>query len=267
MEGDMVKCMEQARERRLARELRRTLHGRWNTLEVVLLTLRVHPKAILHGLSHLDIALMPEVREVICAPSDAEVTEDSFAAVRDRFDEHAERWKEQLTEQLRALVVAQVKRSIDAGHREDLPAGVDPLDFAAITFSCGRCGYGVEHYYPQILEHRHDCYPSPDERGEVYSDFVLRQLKQAWMSCETFMVDKITVKSTTSDRTRALFELCGAKDPVWPTAGEMDALDVRLVLDETKLMTWRAAVRISFSFSGVVSCVLTARVPAVSEQT
>ena len=247
MEGDMIECMEQARDMRLAHELRRRVHSRWGALKAVLQALWEHPKVKLYGLRYLDIALMPEVRDIVCAPSDAEVTEDSFLAVRAHFDEALERWKERSTEHLRALFRERVKQLVDTGHGTELPADVDPLDLAAARFACEFCASHKDYYYPAILTHRH-YFLSTSEGRDVYLDVVSQQLEKSRLPTEMFVLDKIAVKDLTWDWSQALFKLCGVKDSIWPTVKVMDALDVRLVSDEKELMTWRAAVRTLLTF-------------------
>ncbi|KZT74591.1 hypothetical protein DAEQUDRAFT_200452 [Daedalea quercina L-15889] len=66
----MNHIMEQAREDRLAVEYMDMLRGRWDPLKVTLRTLMERPEARTYRLGAGDIALMPEVRDIMCVPED-----------------------------------------------------------------------------------------------------------------------------------------------------------------------------------------------------
>ena len=105
MQGDLVQCMEKAREVRLVREHAQALQDRWAVLEVYLKALSDLPEARAYGISIGHIALMPEVREVVDVPADVLVDEASFAGVHAKFGDMVERWRMDGATTLRRLIM------------------------------------------------------------------------------------------------------------------------------------------------------------------
>ncbi|KZT74588.1 hypothetical protein DAEQUDRAFT_200437 [Daedalea quercina L-15889] len=102
---DMVRLMEQTRKDRVASEYQRKVSRRWNVLKAAVRTLLQRPDARACSLELGDIALMPEVREIMCVPEDIAVDETSFVAVHDQLGDMVERWQRGVCDELRALVV------------------------------------------------------------------------------------------------------------------------------------------------------------------
>ena len=105
MRKDMILCMEEARENRLAQEYIEKLRGRWDALRATLKALTERPEARAYDVGIGEIALMPEFQEVADAPDGVLVDEASFAEVHEKFGEMVERWKHNADNQLRELIM------------------------------------------------------------------------------------------------------------------------------------------------------------------
>ncbi|EPS95882.1 hypothetical protein FOMPIDRAFT_1053784 [Fomitopsis schrenkii] len=247
MEADMVACMEEAREERLAQERRQRLSARWVTFKPILEELVKHPEAERYEMRHGDIVLLPEVREIMDLALDADVVLEpsNFDELRERFGEAVERWHVRMCDELRTIfsgsdAVAQESNNVD---KTPDPNKLDPLELATSRFHCMFCTTYVRSilWYPDVLLHR--CLQCP-LGGDDYEASGWRNLCQ-WFS-STQLRHRYPSRSLTLDKPTALscklIEMCG-KDPSTATAEEMNALNIRFVLpDDKKVMTWSEAM-------------------------
>lgn len=238
MRPAMEKCIEQAREERLAREYRGRLHGRWDAMYATLKTLSERPEARAYGVSIGEIALMPEFREVADAPGDVLVDEASFAEVHEKFGEMIERWKLNADEQLRQIVMQ--SRSKVKGTRKG-KAMADVLELATVRFHCSGCdNRSVALYYPGLLAHA--CLRGNPRLGDdLYKRYVCGRLVMPWPGMAMLCYLKKLTVAEPSEAAKNVIQLCG-KDPAVATVEEMNALDVMLV-HAGEIRTWRNAVR------------------------
>lgn len=101
----MIKYMEEMRERRLERERKTLLITRKRTAIGVLRTYKIAHLPLTDVMPEpVDFCNFPEVVEIIGLPTDAEVTEASFADVTSRMDDLVHNWRTQIHSQLRSKV-------------------------------------------------------------------------------------------------------------------------------------------------------------------
>ncbi|KAH9912710.1 uncharacterized protein B0H18DRAFT_1052648 [Fomitopsis serialis] len=240
---DMVKCMQELREERLAFELTQRLSRRWHAMENTLLDLKEHPEVLGYGLRLGDIALMPEIREIMCAPVEVQVNKDSLAALEKKVVMRAKQWDARVRGELRALVDASRSVQVDkTSTRAGLRGDVDVLELATTTFhctsaNCHNCGL----FYPSLTEHNclHRDLPQL-VKADAYAEYVSKLLAWDWPFEQAISIS-IRVSGKPSKLVRQLMELCG-KNSETATAKEMDELDVRFMRDDGHSMTWRAAM-------------------------
>lgn len=259
MREDVLNFMQEVKEARLKREFKQRLEGRFDALKMTLNTLANRPEARTCGILYSDIAFIPEIREVMCAPESVLVDEESFRAVHETFGDMVEAWKRNAVDELRKLVNKRRKprktKAKGKGKKKvaEAEAVVDPLELATTLFSCeNHCGT-TPLFYPGILAHR--CFRMPHMPfSDVYCNFIREHYecssggRQWWPSTG---VGKYTVRDDLVVNPRAvpkyakqIITLCG-RDPKTATASELDDLDVRLVLvkeDGKHVVTWREAV-------------------------
>ncbi|EPS95864.1 hypothetical protein FOMPIDRAFT_1053766 [Fomitopsis schrenkii] len=252
MEADMVACMKKVREEQLAQERRQKLRARWVTFKPILEELAEHPSAKRYKMKYGDIVLMPEVRKIMDVSLDANVVLEpsSFDELRERFGEAVEQWHVRMCDELRTKFFqpdAVGQGSNKAGKTPD--PNIDPLELAMSRFRC-RCCINYSRptmWYPDVLFHsclqvRLGTGGPKAKGGDDYEASGMEILRQ-WFS-STKLLRRRPSGSLTLDKPTALscklIEMCGM-DPSTATAKEMDASDVKFVLDN-KVMTWIAAV-------------------------
>ncbi|KAH9918636.1 uncharacterized protein B0H18DRAFT_661936 [Fomitopsis serialis] len=185
-----------------------------------------------YGLNTADLARTPAFREILCAPADAPVDEQSFMALRAEMETIVDVWLASACDDLR-----QVLRHITQASRD---SDVDSLELASTWFECERCQ--EELFYPNVFAHKclRSVSPGPLSIRPVHPcgiyDFAVRAtFPQAFDEPGR----KLTVRSPRI--ARRVIRFCD-QNPDIATAADMDALDIRLVQDDTTIMTWRAAV-------------------------
>ncbi|KAH9912711.1 uncharacterized protein B0H18DRAFT_1052651 [Fomitopsis serialis] len=239
MRGDMVKCMQQTRQERLEHELRYSLPKRWPDLEFALEELVQHSKAQVYCLGLGDIALSPQIRQIMCAPENEEVNFTNFTALRGCMGQVVEEWVSYVSNDLRGLLTPRQSGGSAAKlTAADTRNTVDPLELATTSFRCLICNHRL--YYPGALAHA--CLRAPlFQRGhdDVYGQFLSKKFKNHGHLL-AICFDRLGVSAPSADALK-LIELCGM-DPKVVTAKEMDALDVRFVRNNEDVMTWRSAM-------------------------
>ena len=253
----MIQCMEDVRRDRLKNERRRVLRQRWKSILDTLLELSRRPEARAHDISLGDIALMPEIREIMDAADDVVVDETSLDEVVANFSGMIERWKDTAATQLRKLIMEsrpvtdalqretrrmtrKGKAKAQAEHRPDV------LELATTRFHCKRCNEKSKAlYYPGLLSHECLRDHSHSEEEDVYKDFVLRQVEDLQVYTMPLYYFDLLQVAQPSAAAAAVIRLCG-KDPEVATAEEMNALNVMLLRGDTMIRTWRSAVRVPF---------------------
>ncbi|KZT74586.1 hypothetical protein DAEQUDRAFT_682638 [Daedalea quercina L-15889] len=217
------------------------LHGRLGALTCALKVLVQCPEIQAARMTVGDIALMPEVRDIMSSPEDVKVEESDLTVLQGQMGDMITRWQSRVHDYLRSLL-AQAEGTNGDG---DVPSGVDPLDLATTMFRCRLCHCNWEVFYPNILHHqclrgRHTDLPKSD----VYGTYILGNIDWRSLSRTSkypYQIQGSVVAHTPSEKARELIRLCG-KDPKTVTAKEMDAMDVRFVQDAGNIMTWRAAM-------------------------
>lgn len=161
-------------------------------------------------------------------------------------------WRSECAKQL-------VRRFAYEKHANPNTTDSEFLNLASTVFVCSCCN-SADLHYPEVLSHAclyerlededlerytHGC----DERAHI-AKLVARHEKWSCYNLTMILARTWAVR---------IIVACG-KDPTCTTSGEMDALDVRLIcknctvvedcnVDSRKIMTWRAAVRISLRSS------------------
>jgi len=237
MRGEMVQIVQNVRSAHPELELAERLHGRSTALYSALEELVECPEAQADELSKTEIALMPEVRDIMCAPQGAEVNQDTFIALREHMGAMVEGRRSRVCDDLRALLT-RARGANEASTESDSGTGADPLDLATTMFRSPNAGSSERErflFYPEILRYRHRYKAGSD----AYCDFIAQAM---WLFSDSlfFRVDLCLVHKPSEEALR-LIQLCG-KDPKTATVKEMDSLDVRFVVDDKTIMTWRAAM-------------------------
>ena len=194
--------------------------------------LRQTPELRAYGLNAADIALTPEVREIMHRADNAQVDMSSFAFLEEDMGTIIDAWRSRILNNLREAIP----------ERTDRGTTVDPLDLATTMFTCKRCNEAFLRF-PSVLTHKCQRPGSIEWEQDVWADIVRRRnglrgrlgdpdigfaLSLALWPCEY------------SEPANQIVRLCGM-DPGVATTREMDAIDVRLVRGSA-IMTWRAAV-------------------------
>ncbi|KAH9907126.1 uncharacterized protein B0H18DRAFT_1077967, partial [Fomitopsis serialis] len=219
MRGEMVQIVQNIRDAFPELDFTERLHGRSTALYSALEELVECPEAQADELSHTDIALMPEVREIMCAPEGVEVNRDTFIALRKHMGAMVEGRRSRVHDDLRALLTRQ-RGASEASSESGSGTGVDPLDLATTMF-------------------RSPYRPGIQRQSDAYCAFIAQA---AWYySDQLFFHVDLCIVHKPSEEALKLIQLCG-KDPKTVTVKEMDALDVRFVVDDKTIMTWRAAM-------------------------
>jgi len=237
IKGELVEFMQSVRKKRLNDEFERALKERWvmfKTAGKELLNdyLDEHPEMRVYGLNIADLARTPEIREILCTPADVPVDEQSFMALRAEMGTIVEGWKASACDDLRQMVRHATQASRDAD--------VEPLELAATWFECERCVRVL--FYPNVFAHK--CLRSgrtrplsvlPNHPRKIYELSVRAKFPKAFEEPSRIL----TVRSPRI--ARRVIRFCD-ENPDIATAEDMDALDIRLVQDDTTIMTWRAAI-------------------------
>lgn len=259
MREDVVGCMQEVKKARIQRELRQRLAGRSDALRETLNVLSNLPEARACGLSRADIAVMPEIRDVMCAADSVQVDEESFRAVHENFVDVIEAWKRDAVDKLHKLVNEgpNPKTRSEVKGKSKAVVG-DPLELATTKFYCYQCDIdnGNPLFYPGILAHR--CLrddPRVALPDDAYFDFIHEEYVVSTPRLHNpsegrfFVNEDLRVRlrfGPVSQYAKAVITLCG-KDPATATALEMDTLDVRLLRvknGKRHVMSWRCAVSI-----------------------
>lgn len=187
-----------------------------------------------------DFALFPEVRAIVEAPNDAEVTPASFDVLRTSISDIVDRWyseKKTFFEEL-------VRKSIGPECSTD----ISPLDLAmSLGLLCEHARMTTS--FPRVIYRCCGRFPSVYmKRGKNEFETALnldREISEGPLDYDHITVDTNTVGN--------VIKACG-QDPHRVTVAEMDNLNTRLTCvtcDEEGVlgvMTWRAAVRSSVHY-------------------
>ena len=256
---DVVACMTAIKAERIRSERRRVLCKRLATLKSVISAARAAPPkrtaADEYKPRFPDLAVMPEVRALVEQQNDAVVDRRSFEALLPNLPAWEQRWRDERTEELRQLFLA----NSDFETRE----GVDPLGLARTTFRCKRCRRSC--HYPVVLAHECRIYP-PQLLATTVDENGNRVPLDAYLYCVLathpilpLQLEDLEVSPHLADIGK-IIALCG-KDPSTATRQDMDEADPRLAYDWSlmlgpSVMTWRRAVGRS-SYFAVRFCNLT----------
>ncbi|KZT74593.1 hypothetical protein DAEQUDRAFT_734844 [Daedalea quercina L-15889] len=141
---------------------------RTKVLEGALKELVRCPKVQAEDLKAVDLALMPEIRHIMCAPAEVEVNKESFIALQDQLGGMVERWK----------------FHSDSGEYSapwDPSNGADPLELATTMFRCTGTHCNGYHdrmvFYPNVLRHAciRDNRPNLP-KSDLYGNFILDEI-------------------------------------------------------------------------------------------
>lgn len=244
--------MEKLREDRLVREHAQALQGRWAVLEASLKALSILPEARACGISIGDIALMPEIREIVDVPADVLVGEASFAGVHAKFGDMVERWRMDAATTLRRLIMeTQPARVLKETKRKTKVKAtaqpkVDVLELATTRFRCRRCNaQEAALYWPGVLAHA--CVRSklsPLGAEDTYKRFIYGNLVSRTDGKILCTLGESLDVAKPSVTAKVIIRGCG-KNPDTVTAKEMNALDIMLMSNDGKIRTWRSAVCLS----------------------
>ena len=235
---DVVACMEKIRNDRLRGGWLVVLSARLRTLRSVVSAVRTAPPmrtvADEYKPGVQDLAIMPEVRELLEAPDDdEELDEQELAdALIPMLPDLERKWQRARRREYRALL---------AGHL-DAVEGVDVLELAAAVFRCRRCKRLAQ--YPVMLAH--DCREIPFmfENPAFFHDDYYRSVAETLDRCP-LAVSGFEVPPW-SNYFSKLVKLFGM-DPEATTLKDLEDADVRIVyrnrdIAVVELMTWRRMV-------------------------
>ena len=237
--------MEDIKQKRLREERYKLIYERLTVLRTVITAARTAPPkrtaADEYKPKCRDLAMMPEVRKLIEAPTDAVIDEQSLQVIVSMLPALEARWQRERK--------ADLVRVLRDEHLE-VQDGVDILDLATAVFQCTDCKAYLHH--PRVLTHECVTIPllchSPDFR---YTDY-FKCLFEACGSRIPWSVSSYRV-APKLDWVRALVEMCGM-DPKAATQSDMDRIGGKIVFDDpdfgATLMSWRRSV----------SCIIAARI-------
>lgn len=251
----MDECMEQAREDRIVRDRMQVLQERWTPLEATLTTLSHLPEARAYNIAIGDIALMPEIREIVDVSEEVSVDEASFAEVHAKFGDMAERWKLDGAAKLRELVFQWLPTLVQPKPKETKREGkgkakakpeVDVLELATVRFHCNNChDGGVALYWPGVLAHECLRDVPHSEEDDAYKRFICDKMMRRPSTAMFGHLDRLKVAEP-SNAAKAVIRLCG-KNPDTATVEDMNSLNVMLLRDDDQIRTWRNAVCLSYA--------------------
>ncbi|KAH9915667.1 uncharacterized protein B0H18DRAFT_1215366 [Fomitopsis serialis] len=246
IKGEMIDFMQGIRKQRLDHEFNEALAKRWvvfeNTANELLDEyLNGHQEMRTYGLNLADLVRTPEFRDIMCVCTDTQVDKQSFMALRAQMETIVEGWKLRACDALRQMIRHTAQASMDPG--------VDTLKLATTMFECKRCRRYLVH--PNLLAHK--CLRSG--RAPMFAFSNHHGIYEA--SARTFFPATFQVRSpnfeVVSPRSaRRIIRIC-KKDPDTVTAKELDSSDIRLVRDDTIIMTWRAVILLYFQPQDLLS--------------
>ena len=261
IQDDLVQCMENIRNSRIENERKQVLRTRWRYLEDTLTELSKSPEARDYNISVGDIALMPEIREILDSANEVVLDEALLEEVSAGFSDMIERWKRNVDNQLRELVVKSQPATASSEPESKAPKRKtrarakaerkpDVLELATTRFHCNSCNQQSRAlYYPGVLAH--ECLRDRQFAADDIFAKLLYEARGRFMEPILCNLDKLTVAQP-SAAAEAVIRLCG-KDPQVVTAQEMNELDVMLLQKGEKggkgdntIRTWRSAVRLLF---------------------
>ncbi|KAI0943394.1 hypothetical protein AcW1_002566 [Taiwanofungus camphoratus] len=230
---EQVLClMQKIRDRRLTEERYRILRKRLQHLSRMMIGLYAETRrtaADEFKPFFMDFALMPEFRAIADAPSNTNVTDTDFFALRDQIPTLTERWQADIKNRLTNLVRKNIK----------VDEKMDPLDLAVAFFRCCDCKTVLP--YPEVVAHK--CF-RPDyitsyRVPDLYTRVAL-SIAGAW----SWSFDNLEVRGTLQ-WVEKIVRACG-KDPSSTTRGEMDDMNVRLsrtsyAIGIKSIVSWRTA--------------------------
>ncbi|KAL4252494.1 hypothetical protein ABKN59_002771 [Abortiporus biennis] len=234
MRGEVIRCMENVKARRLRVERVELLKSRMVVLKEVLDS--VHPgyEARKRGLPPLvEWAMMPQIQVILDTPDNVTVDKSHLGFLKDDWSTLSQSWREGVVDDLRNLARKYVVLHDD----------VDPLSLVVTScFYCKRCC--KVYIFPSILSHSCKLIPfvdppRPPSTDLNYEDCIkdLLRVTGRW-NTENVEID--------GDLTESIIEAFGL-DPFRATPQEMDQLKTRISCklcdrDIRPIMSWRAAV-------------------------
>lgn len=243
--------MKKCRKDRLVGQRRKELSIRlaWlkDAIQAVTPALRTNESDF--GPSFVDLALMPEIRDIAELPSSKQVTKEMFLALGEQIPELNRRWMINAEERLEQIA------------REGLPTvpwDMSPLILACTFFDCMSCKKRDMQYCSVIghdcLHQRYYSYCRDDDVAYFYQD-----LAMAMDHCRPWSCQNLTIGRATK-RAQAVIKACGL-NPLAATHSVLKELNPRLLCKTCSrpgvrmVMSWRSAVSICFTFV-VFSCYL-----------
>ena len=148
IQADVVAFLQQRKDARLRDQRRKLISDRVNSLKTAITAARTAPpkRTIENEYKPRfeEIALMPEIRELLLAPNDVVLDPLTLSEiVHPMLPALEERWRSENTERLRALL-----------DDNETPEGIDVFDLARSLFRCKECDRRM--YYPVVLSHQCD---------------------------------------------------------------------------------------------------------------
>ncbi|KZT71821.1 hypothetical protein DAEQUDRAFT_723911 [Daedalea quercina L-15889] len=233
---EVVAFMEVIRETRLRIERRQMIRRRLSALKTMIALARsAPPKRTVedeYKPRFQDLAMMPEVREVIEAPDPVAVDERALKLLIPMLPALEARWQYERRAELMALL----------GRRVGAPGGLDPLELATTWFRCSDCERLM--HYPVVLAHECQYIPLPHEVATRYDGYQLCIVEVCdYLPWDTSSIELVSRHSSRAD---VIVEMCG-RDPAVTTQKDMDDAGLRLVCEDPYLggvvMSWRRAVK------------------------
>jgi hypothetical protein len=233
--------MQTCKAERLSRERRSTLRRRVEMVSILVgKYINENPAQIVPGVA--DICSMSEDLRDLILESDPAVTvdESSFTEWLLELPEICREWRRSKDTFLVGSLTASTPGSCPASTADE--PDVSQLQLATTYFYCQTCQGPI--LYPRILAHSCLMKPGPLEGHST--------LQELWTAARrrpcNFTFDEIRFHREWFEAARQIVLACG-QDPAVTTASLMDDLDARF---ECRFcyrlaMTWRAAVRTSFS--------------------
>ena len=234
----MVSFMKKCRKDRLITQRRKELSTRlvWlkDVIKSVSPTLRTNESD--YGPSFVDLALMPEIRDIAELPSSKSVTKEMFVALGEKLPDFTNRW------------VCNAEERLEQVAREGLPGEdfeTSPLLLACTFFDCMACKKRDMQYRSVIghdcLHQRYYSYCRDDDVSYFYQD-----LAMATDHCRPWSCQNLTIGRATK-RAQAVIEACGL-NPMTATHVDLKELSPRLLCKTCSrpgvrmVMPWRTAV-------------------------
>lgn len=155
IQGEVVACMEKIKRDLLRDERFNLVHKHLRMLSTVVTDVRASRRRTVEGEYKprtQDLAMMPEVRQLVDAPaSDVIVEKSAFEELGLKLPGLEERWLHERR--------ADLRRALANSNYGGAADGVDPLELARTLFRCKECDTHMQ--YPAALAH--DCLAVPVE--------------------------------------------------------------------------------------------------------